>query len=109
MMPSTDVNLTWKLEGKDIPLDAEFLKDVAPTEKQKTTGQVLRGQVHDPLARIANRGISGNAGVFTTADDIGLLCAMLQISWIVPSLVLMEIIWKRLKMLVSQKPMLLSV
>lgn len=67
-----------KLEGKDIPLDAEFLKDVAPTEKQKTTGQVLRGQVHDPLARIANRGISGNAGVFTTADDIGLLCAMLQ-------------------------------
>ena len=65
------------LKGKDIPLDADFLKDVAPTEKQKN-GQVLCGQVHDPLARMCNLGISGNAGLFTTADDVALLCAMLQ-------------------------------
>ena len=65
------------LQGKNIPLDAAFLKDVAPTEKQKS-GQVLCGQVHDPLARISGLGISGNAGLFTTADDVALLCAMLQ-------------------------------
>lgn len=36
---------------------------IAPTEKQPD-GSVLCGQVHDPLARIMNGGISGNAGVF---------------------------------------------
>lgn len=50
---------------------------IAPTEQQPD-GQVLRGQVHDPLARIMNGGISGNAGVFSCADDIALLCAALQ-------------------------------
>ena len=50
---------------------------IAPTEKQKD-GSVLCGQVHDPLARIMNGGISGNAGVFSSADDIALLCAALQ-------------------------------
>ena len=39
---------------------------------------MLRGQVHDPLARILNGGISGNAGVFSCAEDIALLCAALQ-------------------------------
>ncbi len=53
------------------------LKNIAPTEKQKD-GSVLCGQVHDPLARIMNGGISGNAGVFSSADDIALLCAALQ-------------------------------
>lgn len=53
------------------------LKDVAPTEKQPN-GQVLCGQVHDPLARILNGGISGNAGVFSCAEDIAVLCAALQ-------------------------------
>ncbi len=50
---------------------------IAPTEQQPD-GQVLRGQVHDPLARILNGGISGNAGVFSCAEDIALLCAALQ-------------------------------
>lgn len=50
---------------------------IAPTEKQ-TNGQVLCGQVHDPLARILNGGISGNAGVFSCAEDIAILCAALQ-------------------------------
>lgn len=53
------------------------LQEVAPTEKQPD-GQVLCGQVHDPLARVMNGGISGNAGVFSCADDIALLCAALQ-------------------------------
>lgn len=50
---------------------------IAPTEKQPD-GQVLCGQVHDPLARILNGGISGNAGVFSCAEDIAILCAALQ-------------------------------
>jgi CubicO group peptidase (beta-lactamase class C family) len=49
----------------------------APTEKQ-ADGSVLKGVVHDPLARIMNGGISGNAGVFSSADDIALLAAALQ-------------------------------
>lgn len=53
------------------------LSKVAPTEKQPN-GQVLCGQVHDPLARILNGGISGNAGVFSCAEDIAILCAALQ-------------------------------
>lgn len=51
--------------------------DIAPTEKQPN-GQILCGQVHDPLARILNGGISGNAGVFSCAEDIAILCAALQ-------------------------------
>lgn len=50
---------------------------IAPTEKQPD-GQVLCGQVHDPLARVLNGGISGNAGVFSCAEDIAVLCAALQ-------------------------------
>lgn len=50
---------------------------IAPTEQQPD-GQVLRGQAHDPLARILNGGISGNAGVFSCAEDVALLCAALQ-------------------------------
>lgn len=49
---------------------------IAPTERQKD-GTVLLGQVHDPLARVLNGGISGNAGLFSTADDIAVLCACL--------------------------------
>lgn len=49
---------------------------IAPTEKQKD-GSVLCGQVHDPLARIMNGGASGNAGVFSCANDIAILTAAL--------------------------------
>lgn len=55
----------------------EWASLIAPTEKQ-LNGQVLCGQVHDPLARIMNGGISGNAGVFSCAEDIAVLCAALQ-------------------------------
>lgn len=57
------------------PADS-LLPIVAPTEKQPD-GSVLRGQVHDPLARIMNGGISGNAGLFTCAEDLGIFTAML--------------------------------
>ncbi|MDR0901178.1 MAG: beta-lactamase family protein, partial [Opitutaceae bacterium] len=54
----------------------ETLARVAPTKKQED-GSVLRGVVHDPLARIMNGGISGNAGVFSDADDLAILAAAL--------------------------------
>lgn len=34
----------------------------------------LRGIVHDPLARVMNEGISGNAGIFATAEDLAKWC-----------------------------------
>lgn len=40
-------------------------------------GKVLLGVVHDPLARVMNGGISGNAGLFSTADDLSVYAAML--------------------------------
>lgn len=64
-------------DGKWITtVDTDF-SNLAPTEKQPD-GSVLCGQVHDPLARVLNGGISGNAGVFSCAEDIALLCAALQ-------------------------------
>ncbi|MGM9803893.1 MAG: serine hydrolase [Muribaculaceae bacterium] len=52
---------------------------IAPTEKQgKDRKTCFNGQVHDPLAREINLGISGNAGIFTTAEDVAVLCAALQ-------------------------------
>lgn len=53
------------------------LSVIAPTEKTGA-GDVLCGQVHDPLARVMNGGVSGNAGLFSCADDLALLCAALQ-------------------------------
>lgn len=57
-------------------VDGDWRSIVAPTEQQPN-GQILCGQVHDPLARIMNGGISGNAAVFSNAEDIALLCATL--------------------------------
>jgi len=49
-------------------------KDIAAT--QIVDGQLLRGTVHDPLARLMG-GISGNAGLFSTAYDLSIYCRML--------------------------------
>lgn len=49
---------------------------IAPTEKQPD-GSVLLGKVHDPLARLLNDGNSGNAGVFSDANDLAILAAAL--------------------------------
>lgn len=54
----------------------ETLDWVAPTQK-KADGSVMRGKVHDPLANILNGGVSGNAGVFSNAEDLAILSAML--------------------------------
>jgi CubicO group peptidase (beta-lactamase class C family) len=56
--------------------EGETLARTAPTEKQPD-GSVLHGVVHDPLARVMNGGISGNAGVFSDADDLAILSAAL--------------------------------
>ena len=55
----------------------ETLERTAPTQRQKD-GSVLKGIVHDPLARIMNLGISGNAGLFSDANDLAILVAALQ-------------------------------
>lgn len=39
-------------------------------------GRPLRGVVHDPLARLQG-GISGNAGLFSTADDLAIFAQMM--------------------------------
>ena len=49
---------------------------IAPTEKQ-ADGSVLRGQVHDPIARLINAGNSGNAGVFSNVEDLAVISAAL--------------------------------
>jgi CubicO group peptidase (beta-lactamase class C family) len=64
------------MKHTDYNPEGETLALCAPTEKQ-ADGSVLSGKVHDPLARIMNDGISGNAGVFSNADDIAILAAAL--------------------------------
>ncbi|MBR5249619.1 MAG: serine hydrolase [Bacteroidales bacterium] len=55
----------------------EILAACAPTEIQ-ADGLPLIGQVHDPIARRINAGNSGNAGVFSNAQDLARLCAALM-------------------------------
>lgn len=49
--------------------DTAYMERIAPTEWNENAQ--LRGEVHDPLARVMMCGISGNAGVFATAEEIG--------------------------------------
>lgn len=56
-----------------IPSD-EFQTLCVPTEV--TDGVPLTGVVHDPLAKLQG-GISGNAGLFSTADDLGVFAQMM--------------------------------
>lgn len=71
----------WVNDDDEAYIRQKFYQDgenlIAPTEQQPN-GQMLRGQVHDPLARVLNGGISGNAGLYSSADDLGVLCAALQ-------------------------------
>jgi len=48
----------------------------APTQVQED-GQPLLCRVHDPLARIMMGGVSGNAGLFSNADDMAVFAAMM--------------------------------
>lgn len=52
----------------------ELKKFCAPTEIRN--GKVLCGEVHDPLANIQG-GISGNAGLFSTADELAIYAQMI--------------------------------
>lgn len=52
----------------------EFLPLCVPT--QAYDGKPLVGVVHDPLARLLG-GISGNAGLFSTADDLAIFAKMM--------------------------------
>jgi CubicO group peptidase (beta-lactamase class C family) len=53
---------------------AEFIPLCVPT--QVVDGSPLRGLVHDPLARLQG-GVSGNAGLFSTADDLAVFAQMM--------------------------------
>ena len=54
--------------------DDEFLPLCVPT--QVYDGKPLIGVVHDPLARLLG-GVSGNAGLFSTADDLAIFARMM--------------------------------
>ena len=57
-------------------LPAEELRSrIAPTERLKD-GTILHGVVHDPSTRFMG-GVSGHAGVFSTARDISRFCRMM--------------------------------
>jgi CubicO group peptidase (beta-lactamase class C family) len=51
-------------------------RKIAPTEKNPWTGKYLCGDVHDPSAALLG-GVSGNAGLFSSAEDLGILFQML--------------------------------
>jgi serine-type D-Ala-D-Ala carboxypeptidase len=53
---------------------AELIDQCVPTEV--VNGRPLRGVVHDPLARLQG-GVSGNAGLFSTADDLAVFAQMM--------------------------------
>ncbi len=53
---------------------AGLIEACVPTEV--LDGRPLRGVVHDPLARLQG-GVSGNAGLFATADDLAVFAQML--------------------------------
>ncbi|HCK99750.1 MAG TPA: hypothetical protein DHW42_06585 [Candidatus Marinimicrobia bacterium] len=52
----------------------EYLPRIAPTEV--FNGIPLKGKVHDPLAQLMG-GLSGNAGLFSSADDLAIFCQMM--------------------------------
>ena len=54
----------------------ELAELCAPTEEQ-ADGHVLKAEVHDPTARLANAGNSGNAGVFSNVEDLAIVAAAL--------------------------------
>lgn len=55
----------------------EIMPLVAPTEVGRD-GVALLGEVHDPTARLVNCGNSGNAGVFSSAEDLAVIAAAIM-------------------------------
>ena len=64
------------MEATGYTPDAECTLLTAPTSPVGAEEE-LRGVVNDPLARVAMDGVSGNAGLFSTAEDLAIYCAML--------------------------------
>ncbi|GHT64969.1 esterase [Spirochaetia bacterium] len=58
---------------------ASLLERIAPTEDCPWRGKIVRGQVHDESAVIMG-GVSGNAGLFSTAVDMVRLAAVVLAS-----------------------------
>ena len=56
---------------------AELAGLCAPTEVQADS-KPLVAQVHDPMARMIMGGNSGNAGVFSNAEDLSVICAAIM-------------------------------
>ena len=56
---------------------AELAGLCAPTEVQ-ADGKPLVAQVHDPMARMIMGGNSGNAGVFSNAEDLSVICSAIM-------------------------------
>ncbi|HVC46350.1 MAG TPA: exo-beta-N-acetylmuramidase NamZ domain-containing protein [Terracidiphilus sp.] len=54
---------------------ASWIPEIAPTQYDEN-GHMLRGVVHDPTARRMG-GVAGHAGLFSTADDLGLFARAL--------------------------------
>jgi uncharacterized protein YbbC (DUF1343 family) len=55
---------------------SDFRPRIAPTEYQhETTGKMLWGEVHDPMAYNMG-GVAGHAGLFSTADDLAIFAQM---------------------------------
>src|SRR5215468_10435502 len=54
--------------------DASLTSRIAPTEKRGE--KWMRGEVHDPRAHLLG-GVAGNAGLFSTADDLAIFCQMI--------------------------------
>ncbi len=55
----------------------ELMRICAPTEVQ-ADGKPLVAQVHDPIARRIMGGNSGNAGVFSNAEDLSVICSAIM-------------------------------
>lgn len=56
--------------------DAEYALLTAPTSPADAEKE-LRGEVNDPLAHEVMAGVSGNAGLFSTAEDLAIYAAMI--------------------------------
>ncbi len=63
-----------RMRGTTFTPPTTWQPQIAPTEI--VDGAPLRGTVHDPLAQLM-AGVSGNAGLFSTASDLSIFCRML--------------------------------
>ncbi len=69
-------NIFLPLKMKNTGYKPSTVSSCVPTQLLDD-GTLLQGTVHDPLARVMMGCISGNAGLFSTADDLALFSAMM--------------------------------